>query len=373
MQQPHGGKLVCRTAKGPMEDAVTLPRIQASREVLEDLENIAYGVFSPLEGFLCRADYDSVLKEGRLESGIPWTIPIVLDTDENTAREGDMVAISDGGKIYALMEIEDVYRFDREEYAEKVYGTTDKKHPGVKKLYSLKRYFLGGRIQLLGEPENKFREYTFRPADTRELFKEKGWKTVAGFQTRNIPHRGHEFLQETALKSVDGIYINPLTGTKKPGDFRDETIIQTYDRLVKNHYLTDRCLLAVLRTGMRYAGPREAVFHAIIRKNFGCTHFIVGRDHAGVGNYYPPYAAHEIFAEFPDLGITPLFFRSLFHCRECGSAATEETCAHPPENRLAYSGTLIRNCISRGERPPEEIMRAEIAEMILDGKDHFIR
>jgi len=373
MQKPHGRKLINREADASkLEEAKELPRVGVSRDTVTDLENIAHGVFSPLEGFLYREDFLNVLREGRLNSDVPWTIPIVLDSDAEGIKAGDEIALENDGKIHAIMNIEEIYGFDRESYAKQVFKTTDGEHPGVRKVYSMEESLLGGKIELLQGLENPYMNYTLKPMETRILFREKGWRTVVGFQTRNIPHVGHEYVQKTALTFVDGIFINPIIGKKKPGDFKDETILKTYNALVEHYYLKERAVLAILRTEMRYAGPREAVFHAIMRKNFGCTHFIVGRDHAGVGSYYGPFEAQDIFDEFPDLGVIPLFFKSFFYCKKCESVANEKTCPHPEEHRVNFSGSKIRECITKGEKPPKEIMRKEIAEIVLNGENHFV-
>ncbi len=373
MQKPHGGKLVNRVGDArKLEEARELPRIDVSRDTIIDIENIAHGVFSPLEGFLYHNDFLNVLKEGRLSNDIPWTIPIVLDYDGEGIHAGDNIAIENNGRIYALMEVEEIYEFDKENYAKQVFKTTDKEHPGVRKVFSMKDSLLGGKIELLQELDNPYLDYTLKPMETRILFREMGWRTIVGFQTRNIPHIGHEYVQKTALTFVDGLFINPLIGKKKPGDFKDETILKTYNVLVENYYLRERAVLAILRTEMRYAGPREAVFHAIIRKNFGCTHFIVGRDHAGVSNYYGPFEAQDIFDEFPDIGIIPLFFKSFFYCKRCGSVANEKTCPHSEEDRIIFSGSRIREYLLNGEEPPKEVMRKEIARIVLNGENHFV-
>lgn len=377
MQKPHGGKLINREIDQEksdriLEEAKELPRVSITRETIMDLENIAQGVFSPLDGFLCQEDFLNVLKEGRLSNDLPWTIPIVLDSDADGIKAGDEIALESDGRIHALMNVEEVYGFDKDSYAKSVFKTNDKEHPGVGRVHSTKNSLMGGKIELLQGLENPYPDYTLRPMETRILFREKGWRTIVGFQTRNIPHVGHEYVQKTALTFVDGIFINPLIGKKKSGDFKDETILETYDALMKHYYLRERAVLAILRTEMRYGGPREAVFHAIMRKNFGCTHFIVGRDHAGVGNYYGPFDAQDVFDEFPDLGIIPLFFRSFFYCKKCGSVANEKTCPHGDEDKIIFSGSRIRDCIVNGEEPPKEIMRKEIAEIVLNGENHFV-
>jgi sulfate adenylyltransferase len=380
MIKPHGGRLVDRTV--PEKERVALieeldesPCLSVSGEVARDCQNIAQGVFSPLTGFPNSRDYNCVLDHMRLSDDTPWTIPLILDLTSKRARElegEDRLAIRHNGSLLAFLEIEEIYPFDRKRHAEAVYGTDDPNHPGVAKTFSRGEYLVGGDIWLLEQPESAYPDFHLLPIETRVLFKEKGWHAVVGFQTRNVPHMGHEYLQKTALSFTDGVMINPVIGRKKPGDFKDDVIIEAYSSLIENYYLRERAVLVTLQFEMRYAGPREAILHAIVRKNHGCTHFIVGRDHAGVGNYYGPFAAQEIFEEFPDLGISPLFFRSFFHCRRCGGVANGKTCPHPESYRVNFSGTKIREMLSRGERPPPEIMRPEIADIVLKWENPFV-
>jgi sulfate adenylyltransferase len=372
--KPHGGKLINRVVgRDRLEEAKRLPQIALTKELAKEAQNIAYGVFSPLEGFLTKADYVSVLNERRLTTGVPWTIPIVLDiSPDSHLKEGSDVVLVDEGKLIAIMHIEDIYQYDKKELAQKVFNTTDIAHPGVAKVYGMKEFFIGGKIDLIDKPQMPFAEYYLEPKATRLLFEEKGWKTVVAFQTRNIPHVGHEYLQKTALTFTDGLFINPVIGRKKQGDFKDELILKTYQALIYNYYPQDRVFMSILPMEMRYAGPREAIFHAIIRKNFGCTHFIVGRDHAGVGNYYPPYAAQEVFSEFPDLGITPLFFKSFFYCKKCRSVANEKTCPHSNQEHMEFSGTKIREMLFRKEVPPEELVRPEVSRIILGWENPYV-
>ena len=377
MPKPHGGRLINRVLvegeKDRAEEAKRLPQIVLTKELAKEVQNIAYGVFSPLEGFLTREDYASVLNEKRLTTGIPWTIPIVLDVSRDSEiKEGNDAALVDDDKPIAIMHVEDIYQYDKEGLAQKVFGTTDHGHPGVAKVFNMKEFLLGGKIDLINEPQIPFAEYYLKPQATRRLFEEKGWETIVAFQTRNIPHVGHEYLQKTALTFTDGLFINPVIGKKKSGDFKDELILKTYQALIDNYYPKDRVIMSILPMEMRYAGPREAIFHAIIRKNFGCTHFIVGRDHAGVGNYYPPYAAQDIFKEFPDLGITPIFFKSFFYCQKCLSVVNEKTCPHGNQEHLDFSGTKIREMLLRNEVPPEEMMRPEVSKIILDWKSPYV-
>jgi len=381
MLKPHGGRLVNRVLEGKereetLSEVQKLPSISLNLEQVRDLENIAFGVFSPLEGYLNREQLHYVLNEMRLPDDTPWTLPIVLDIGEEEKGEigrSEKVSLkSSEGKIVGILEVEDIYRYDREEFAEKVYGTLDVNHPGVAKTFKMNEYLIAGKISLLKESEDEFYKFRLKPVETRVLFKEKGWQQIAGFQTRNVPHLGHEYLQKTALTFVDGIFINPIIGKKKKGDFKDEVILEAYEALIDHYYLRERAVLAIFRTEMRYAGPREAIFHAIVRKNFGCTHFIVGRDHAGVGNYYHPYAAQKIFEEFPDLGIVPIFFSSFYHCKKCGGVVSEKTCPHPEDFHIKFSGTRIREILRRGEVPPPEIMRREVAEIVLGYENPFV-
>lgn len=369
MPLPHGGKLVTRVSKTIDTDGMQC--IPISNELANEIENIAYGVFSPLEGFMNQNDFASVLESMRLSSDIPWTVPIVYDSDI-TAKEGDDILLEGANGTRAVMHVDDKYTYDRKEYTEKVYKTTDASHPGVKKVMSMNSTLLGGKITLINDGKETYENYYLKPHETRFLFKEKGWKDIVAFQTRNVPHIGHEYVQKTALTFVDGIFINPVIGRKKPGDFKDEVILKSYDALIRNYYLRNRAVLAILRTEMRYAGPREAILHAIARKNFGCTHFIVGRDHAGVGNFYGPYDAHDIFNEFPDLGIVPLFFRSFSYCKKCGSVVNDKICPHGKEDHIFFSGTAIRQLLVDGEIPPEDMMRKEVSEIILSYDNPFI-
>jgi sulfate adenylyltransferase len=380
MLPPHGGRLIDRTVSGndqqqKKEEAAELISIPVSFESRKDYECIASRIFSPLEGPLYRNDYLSVLERGRLQNDLPWTYPIVLDISDSittNVREGDDVALSHSGETFAILHVEDKYPFDKRTHAERVFKTLDSKHPGVTWTYKMANILLGGRIDLFDETPGEFPRYRLKPKETRFLFKEMGWRTIAGFQTRNAPHVGHEYVQKTALAFVDGLFINPLIGKKKSGDFKDEVIIDTYETLIRHYYLRNSATLVTLEMEMRYAGPREAIFHAIIRKNFGCTHFIVGRDHAGVGNYYGPYEAQEKFNEYPDLGISPIFFRNFFYCKKCNGVENDKVCPHSPEDHINFSGTKIRELLLRGERPSKEMMRPEVADAILKHPEPFV-
>jgi len=381
MIPPHGGKLIDRVLKGEerqkaLARARILPKIELDRELAFEVENIATGVFSPLEGFLGKEDFESVLARGRLANDLPWTIPIVLDISKDMARSiKDEVALYYNGEPIALLQVKEIYAYDKEKMARGIYGTTSEEHPGVLKVEGMKEVLLAGPIYLLNPVPSPFPRYKLSPRETRVLFELKGWKTVVGFQTRNVPHIGHEYVQKTALTFVDGLFINPVIGRKKPGDFKDEVIIAAYEALIQNYYLKDTAVMAILQMEMRYAGPREAIHHAIIRKNFGCTHFIVGRDHAGVGNFYPPYAAQEIFDEYPDIGIVPLFFRSFFYCKKCGGVVNEKICPHAGEHRVNFSGTRLRGMLqgkesSEGEFP---LIRPEVEEVLRKHPDPFVK
>ncbi|MCD6573824.1 MAG: sulfate adenylyltransferase [Thermoplasmata archaeon] len=374
--KPHGGKLIERVEKKErQQEATEMPRINISIDEARDIANIAHGVFSPLEGYMTREDFENVLIHGRLSNDLPWTIPIVMDVSKEEIEEileGDDLALFYNDAPVATMKIEEIYPYDKKEYARNVYRTDSMEHPGVAQLFKKKNFLVGGKITLLKDIPTNFPKYKLWPKETRILFKARGWRTVVGFQTRNAPHVGHEYVQKTALTFVDGLFINPLIGRKKKGDFKDEIIIKTYETLFKNYYPKDVATIAILETEMRYAGPREAIFHAIIRKNYGCTHFIVGRDHAGVGNFYGPYEAQEIFYEYPDLGITPLFFKSFFYCRKCGGVTNDKICPHGKEDRVNFSGTKIRELLLRGQQQPAIMMRPEVADVILKASNPFV-
>ena len=381
VSKPHGGRLVNQVVSGKRLEALRneakeLRQLRLNYDLVADLENIAHGVYSPLEGFLNQEDLLHVLHDMRLSNDVAWTIPIILDVDPDEIpeiKEGDEVTLTYDNKPIAIMKIEEIYGWDKSEYVRSVYKTDDPAHPGVAKTFKKKELLIGGKIDLIDHIHNPFKKYTLWPIETRLLFRERGWKTIVGFQTRNVPHLGHEYVQKAALTFVDGLFINPLVGWKKPGDFKDEVIVKAYETLLENYYPRDSVVFAVLAMEMRYAGPREAIHHAIVRKNFGCTHFIVGRDHAGVGNFYGPYEAWEIFKEFPDLGITPLFIRESFYCKKCGGMVNTKICPHGEDSRIKISGTQLREMIKRGEMPLKEVMRPEVAEAVLSFEEPFIK
>jgi sulfate adenylyltransferase len=380
MIQPHGGKLVDRVLTGKRKEEALgrsgrLPRLVIDAELVSDVENIATGVYSPLEGFLGERDFRSVLSGMRLGNDVPWTVPIVLDVDKETAarlKTGEEVLLAaEDGRPVALLHLEEKYACDKGDAAEKVFGTRDPAHPGVAKVLGMKDVLLAGPVDLIEAVPTPFDRYKLSPKETRVLFEAKGWRSVVGFQTRNTPHLGHEYVQKAALTFTDGLFINPVIGRKKKGDFKDEVILASYEEAIRHYYLKERTVMAILQMEMRYAGPREAIHHAILRKNFGCTHIIIGRDHAGVGSYYPPFAAQDIFEHFPDLGIVPMFFRSFSYCKTCGSVVNEKICPHPPAEHIQFSGTKIRDLLVKGECPPPELMRPEVARVIMDFKEPF--
>jgi sulfate adenylyltransferase len=375
MPAPHGGKLIDRTIKKQI-DTQGMTQLEINTNLSEDIINIANGVFSPLEGFLVNNDFENVLKDKRLSDDTPWAIPILLDFNNeeiNNIKEGETLLLTNKETgLQALIDIDEIYNYDKKILANKVYQTQDTKHPGVANIYNMKKQLLGGKISLLKNKTREYDEYNLTPKETRVLFKEKGWQEIVAFQTRNPPHIGHEYVQKTALTFVDGLFINPIIGKKKVGDFKDDVILKSYDTLMKHYYLKDRAVMSILRTSMKYAGPREAIHHAIMRKNFGCTHFIVGRDHAGVGDYYGPYDAHEIFNEFPDLRIIPVFFRSFSRCTKCGSVVNDKICPHDQKYHINFSGKKIREILKDGKIPPEDMMRKEVAEAILEFERPFV-
>ena len=370
---PHCGKLINKYIEKNYDDLKTF---EVSSDIRNDAENIATGVFSPLEGFMIQEDFLNVLKEGRLSNSIPWTLPIVLDTEKeiaNQMKELRVVVLCSGGEKFGIMHVEEIYGYEKENVANAVYGTTDVNHPGVNRLFKMKEFLVGGGVEIFHLNENdEIQKFRMHPSETRSEIVGRGWKTVVGFQTRNVPHVAHEMLQKAALNLYDGLFVNPLIGKKKIGDFTDSLIINAYESLIMNYFTKNRVLFSNTHTTMRYAGPREAIHHAIMRKNFGCTHFIVGRDHAGVGNYYPPFAAQEIFNEYPDLDIIPVIFPSFYFCKKCISYANDKTCPHGVESKEELSGTMIRQMVNSGKIPEKHLMRPEISELILKSEKPFV-
>lgn len=374
---PHGGLLVDRAvkdAKGKdywLKRAEHMKKLEIREKHLSDMEMIATGAFSPLEGFMTQKDYESVIENMRLYSGLVWTLPITLDISKETSREiqeNIVVALTFNKKIVGTMQIEEKFIYDKEKEARLVYRTTNKEHPGVRNLYDQGDVYVGGKITLIDTPKHKFPEYFHTPEQMRALFKEKGWSRIVGFQTRNPIHMAHEYLQKCALETVDGLLIHPIVGWTKKDDIPADVRLKCYKELIKHYFPEERVMLATFPTYMRYAGPREAIFHALIRKNYGCTHIIIGRDHAGVGDYYGTYEAQELFNEFEEveLMIIPMMFENAFYCKNCGAMATKKTCAHNQESHVSLSGTKVREMLRAGEKPPKEIIRPEVSELLID-------
>lgn len=370
---PHGGTLVSRGVSGAAADdlrrrAAGLPRLELSPRQLSDLGLIANGAFSPLDGFMTRTDYDSVLAEMRLANGLPWSIPVTLAVDAAAApRVDSAIGLYDGaGKLHGTLLVREVFRNDKEAEARDVYRTDDPAHPGVAALYAQGNMLVGGPVTVLADDGD--RAYHLSPEQTRAVFESRGWRTVVGFQTRNPVHRAHEYIQKCALEIVDGLLLHPLVGETKSDDIPADVRMRCYEVLLDGYYPRDRVVLSVLPAAMRYAGPREAIFHALIRKNYGCTHFIVGRDHAGVGSFYGTYDAQQLFDRFEprELGIIPLKYDNSFYCRRCEGMASEKTCPHTPDHRVALSGTAVRALLSQGQLPPPEFSRPEVARVLAE-------
>jgi len=378
MIHPHGGRLVARTVSGEdrerlAREAERMPQVPLNQRELADLEMIASGAMSPLEGFMGEADYRSVVDSMRLTNRLVWSIPVVLSAkteQHERLKPGAQVALVDeAGRALAVMEVEDRYRADHDYEAQMVLRTNDDGHPGVRYLKSISPVYLGGSIHLIRRPEHRdFLRYRLQPKETRVLFNAKGWNRVAAFQTRNPIHRAHEYLQKCALEICDGLLIHPLVGETKKDDIPADVRMRCYEELLSSYYPGDRVVLSVFPAAMRYAGPREAIFHALVRKNYGCSHFIVGRDHAGVGSYYGTYDAHAIFGEFEpeEIDITPLFFDHAFYCRKCGNMATTKTCPHDKADHIFLSGTKVREMLAAGELPPSQFTRPEVAKILAD-------
>lgn len=370
---PHGGHLVHRTASGDEARelaayAATLPALHLTNRQISDLDLIANGALSPLTGFMGRADYESVVRDMHLSNGLPWTIPVTLAINPADApRIGSGVTLKDAhGTPRAVLTVSEVFTYDKQREAEDVYRTTDGNHPGVAALYGQGDVLVAGPIDVLPNPSPRD-PYALTPAETRGAFAEREWRTIVGFQTRNPIHRAHEYIQKCALEIVDGLLVHPLVGETKADDIPAAVRMRCYEVLLAGYYPSDRTMLSVLPAAMRYAGPREALFHAIIRKNYGCTHFIVGRDHAGVGSYYGTYDAQHLFNAFnPDaLGIIPLKFDNSFFCRKCEGMASEKSCPHGPNDRVNLSGTKVRAMLRAGEIPPMEFTRPEVARVLM--------
>jgi sulfate adenylyltransferase len=374
---PHGGELVdLRVPPEEVEQASAeaehLPKVAIGRRELSDLEMMAVGALSPLRGFMGEKDYRSVLEEMHLPGGLPWTIPVTLSLDAGEAKRiggATRVALVSGGHAMATLDVDQVYRRDREAEAASVFRTTEVEHPGVKALHAAGEYVVAGPVRAIRLPQHTtFQQYRLTPEETRQAFADRGWRTVVGFQTRNPVHRAHEYLQKCAMEIVDGLLLHPLVGETKEDDVPAEVRMRCYEVLFDNYYPKDRAMMSVFPAAMRYAGPKEAIWHAICRKNYGCTHFIVGRDHAGVGTYYGTYDAQKIFEEFDpaELGITPLFFEHSFFCRKCDQMASPKTCPHGDDDRVILSGTKVREMLRAGKKPPKDFSRPQVAEILIE-------
>jgi len=376
---PHGGKLIPLLSQGEdlnrgLNKARRLPQVKLGSREVSDLIMLAMGAFSPLRGFMTRADYEGVLRDMRFKDGTFWPIPITLAVTRDHAdslKEGQEVALVDGstGQIMGIMSIEEKFNYDKDLEARNVFLTDDVQHPGVRKLYQQRETLLGGPVKVFSEGEypDRFPGHYGQPAEVRRIFEERGWSQVAAFQVRNPIHRSHEYCTKIALEISDGLFIHPLVGALKEDDIPAEVRIRCYEVLLEKYYPRDRVLMKVYPMEMRYAGPREALLHAVIRQNFGCTHIIVGRDHAGVGNYYGPFDAQKIFDTLKpdDLQIKPLKIDWTFYCYKCEGMASLKTCPHSKEDRCLISGTELRRMLSRGEMPPPEFSRPEVLEILV--------
>jgi sulfate adenylyltransferase len=374
---PHGGGLRERMVSEDrrvelIRRAKEWKRVRLDQWERSDVYLISTGAFSPLKGFMGRKDYEGVVEEMRLGNGLLWSIPITLSVDREESKglkEGNEIAlVDDNGELMAVLNLEEKFEFDKAKEAKSIYKTGDREHPGVKRLFGMGDVLLGGPIQYVqGGTWTQFSPYSLTPSQTRNLFEEKGWKTVVAFQTRNPVHRAHEYLQKCAMEMVDGLLLHPIVGETKSDDIPADVRMKCYEVLLENYYPKDRVALVILPMAMRYAGPMEAIHHAIVRKNYGCTHIIIGRDHAGVGNYYGTYDAQRIFdaVDRDDLEIQPLFFDHAFFCRRCGQMVTEKTCPHDSANHVVFSGTKVREILRRGEFLPAEFTRPEVAEVLV--------
>jgi sulfate adenylyltransferase len=382
---PHGGVLINRLLDGEMRDALReraqrLTRVPLTPLNVADLECVSTGVYSPLTGYMGEADYKSVMFDMHLTNGLPWTVPVTLAVDEDLANRikiGQSVALAEpvegnGERLLAVLTVTEKFKYDKQLEAEKVFRTTDAEHPGVARVYAQGEVYLAGDIWVFDRPlevETSFTDIRFTPADTRRMFVERGWRRIVAFQTRNPIHRAHEYLQKVALEVVDGLMLHPLVGETKSDDVPADVRVASYQAILETYYPMDRVLLNVFPAAMRYGGPREAIFHAIARKNYGCSHFIVGRDHAGVGKYYGSYDAHYIFDEFDPraLDITPLFFEHAFYCRKCEAVVTSKTCPHGKDDWVFLSGTQVREKLAKGELLPVEFTRPEVSKVLIEG------
>ena len=373
MIKPHGGNLVNNFIdSSKIDDDLFILDVDA--ELKKEVENISFGVFSPLKGFMGEENFLSVLKQGRLSNGLPWTIPIVLDVDNDSAKkvkDESEIALRNNGKIFGILYVKDLFSFDKLQAAKSIFQTDDRSHPGVYSYLTMKDNLVEGEVKILhtGNLDDAVR---LTPSKVRGEIDDRGWKSIVAFQTRNVPHVAHEMLQKSVLNIYDGLFINPLIGKKKAGDFKDEVILESYNALMDNYYPKSKIIFSTLHTKMKYAGPKEAIHHAIMRKNFGCSHIIIGRDHAGVGNYYSPFAAHDIFKDYPDLGIEPIFFPAFYYCKRCKNFANEKTCPHDSNFKEELSGTKMRKMFLSREVPPNHLMRFEISQIISSFQNPFV-
>ena len=374
MINPHGNTLVDRTIDAARSEQLRgsfdeYPTVTLDRDLLYDFQNLAQGVYSPLEGFMGRNDFRKVLSDMSLESGVVWPVPIVLDVEAGRTEEinpGERVGLcGPNGEPVGVLDVDSVYRYDEAETCTQLFGTTDDDHPGVRAIRAKAPVLVGGSIKAFADAVDRENRYDLSPRETRVLFRRHGWETVVGFQTRNVPHRAHEYLQKSALEHVDGLLVQPKIGEKKPGDYSDAAILAGYETLLERYYPDELVALATFNSRMLYAGPREAVFDALVRKNYGCTHFVVGRDHAGVGDYYGDFAAQELLEEPDQIGIEVLAYHYAFYCQVCDGIVSEKVCPHDQRHHVEPSGTALRETIDAGERPPPELMRPEVAETVL--------
>ena len=374
---PHGGKLIINMADEAERTelqarARSLPQVTIGSRQMADLEMLAIGAYSPLSGFMTQADYLSVVNDMHLSNGLPWSVPITLAVSKEQAdviAVGSQVAlVNEHGTLQAVLTVEEKFGYDKQLEARKVYRTEEDAHPGVKVVYEQGEILLGGPVRVVALQTQTFPEHRLTPTQSRALFAERGWKRIVAFQTRNPVHRAHEYIQKCAMETVDGLFLHPLVGDTKGDDIPADVRMRCYEVLLENYYPQNRVILGVLPAAMRYAGPREAIFHSLMRKNYGCSHFIVGRDHAGVGNYYGTYDAQLIFSEFDPqkLGITPMFFEHSFFCRACDSMASAKTCPHGSEQHVILSGTKVRQMLRNGEIPPREFSRPEVAKVLIE-------
>lgn len=381
MNTPHGNKLVNRYLSTTRTEELLakfdqFESIKLDENLLFDFVNIATGVYSPLKGFLTRNDFRKVLNDLCLESGVPWTLPIFLDieaTVANSLEPGETIGLrTQDGTPVGILDVEEIYRYNKNQTSEQLFGTADLSHPGVRRIQSLNPFLVGGEIKAFRNGTYRIRENDLTPKETRVLFKSRGWDTIVGFQTRNVPHRAHEYLQRSALELHDGLLIQPKIGEKKEGDYTDQAIVEGYKTLIDNYYPSALSVLSIFKSRMWYGGPREAIHDAIVRKNFGCTHFVVGRDHAGVADFYDDFAAQTLFEQLGDIKVKPLFYHYAFYCDRCDGPASEKICPHGADYHHEPSGTKIRETLSDGEVPSSKLMRREVAETILAMDDKFI-